>query len=112
MANTPAQSPNDTMIVMYNLAPEQGQEDFEKWLQEVDLPGYEKVSSMSDPVYYRAEETLEGGKPPFQYVVAIKSKPGEQVDEEMGGPEWEGFVADFENRTRDAVYISASRIIG
>lgn len=111
--NTPmAPTPNDTMIVMYNLAPDQEQAVFEKWLHEVDLPGYEKVSSMSAPVYYRAEETLEGEVPPFKYVVAIKSKPGEEVDEEMSGPEWEGFVADFENRTRDAVYVSATRIIG
>ncbi|MEM8795954.1 MAG: hypothetical protein AAGE61_10340 [Pseudomonadota bacterium] len=105
-------TPNDTMIVMYNLAPDQNQADFETWLQEVDLPGYEKTATMSDPVYYRAEETLEGETPPFKYVVAIKSKTGEEVDEEMSGKGWEGFVADFESRTRDAVYISATRIIG
>jgi len=109
---TMAPTPNDTMIVMYNLAPEQDQADFEKWLHKVDLPGYEKVKTMSDPVYYRAEEALDGGTPPFKYVVAIKSKPGEEVDDEMSGPEWEGFVADFESRTRNAVYVSATRIIG
>lgn len=107
-----APTPNDTMIVMYNLAPEQDQAGFEKWLHDIDLPGYEKVSTMSEPVYYRAEETLEGETPPFKYVVAIKSKLGKEVDEEMRGPEWEDFVADFENRTRDAVYVSATRIIG
>lgn len=107
-----ANTPNDTMIVMYNLAPDQDQADFEKWLHEVDLPGYEKVASMSDPVYYRAEETLEGGKPPYRYIVAIRSGSGADVDAEMTGSEWKGFVADFESRTRDAVYISASRIIG
>ena len=106
------QTPNDTMIVMYNLAPGQEREDFETWLLEVDLPGYEKVSSMSDPVYYRAAATLDGKTPPYQYVVAIKSRPGSEVDEEMSGPEWEGFVEDFERRTRDAVYVTASRIIG
>ena len=102
----------NTMIVMYNLAPDQDQTEFEKWLHEVDLPGYEQVKSMSDPVYYRAEETLEGEAPPYKYVVAIKSTGGEDVDDEMTGPEWEGFVADFENRTRDAVYMTAQRIIG
>ncbi|MEM6305736.1 MAG: hypothetical protein AAF744_13540 [Pseudomonadota bacterium] len=102
----------DTMIVMYNLAPGQDQADFEKWLHDVDLPGYERVRSMSDPVYYRAEETLEGEAPPFRYVVTIKSTGGDAVDDEMTGPEWESFVADFESRTRDAVYVTAQRIIG
>ena len=105
-------TPNDTMIVMYNLAPGQDQAGFEHWLREVDLPGYEKVSSMKDPVYYRAEKTLEGEAPPYRYVVAIKSLPGDEVDEEMAGAEWESFVADFESRTRDAIYLSATRIIG
>lgn len=67
---------------------------------------------MSDPVYYRAEETLEGKTPPYKYVVTIKSTDGDDVDDVMTGPAWEGFVADFENRTRDAVYITAQRIIG
>ena len=100
------------MIVMYNLAPNQDQAEFEQWLHDVDLPGYEKVKSMSDPVYYRTEETLDGEAPPFKYVVAIKSTGGKDVDEEMTGPEWEDLVADFENRTRDAVYVTAQRIIG
>lgn len=63
-------------------------------------------------VTYRAEKALGGEAPPFRYVVAIKSKPSEEVDAEMSNPEWEGFVADFESRTRDAVYVSATRIIG
>ena len=102
----------DTMIVMYNLAPGQDQAEFERWLHEVDLPGYAKVKSMSDPIYYRAEETLECQVPPYRYVVTIKSTGSEDVDEEMTTQEWEGFVADFERRTRDAVYVSAQRIIG
>ena len=100
------------MIVMYNLAPGQDQASFELWLREVDLPGYEKVSTMKDPVYYRAESTLQGEAPPYRAVVAIKSQPGGEVDEEMGSAVWESFVADFESRTRDAIYISATHIIG
>lgn len=103
---------SDTMIVMYNLAPEQNRANFEKWLWDVDLPGYEKVSTMSDPVYYHCEETLEGAAPPYRYVVAIKSTGSSEVDDEMNTPDWEAFVADFESRTRDAVYVSAERIIG
>ena len=64
------------------------------------------------PAYYRAEETLGGKAPPHKYVVAIKSTGGKDVGEEMTGPEWESSFADFENRTRDSVHVTAQRIIG
>ena len=102
----------DTMIVMYNLAPDQDRTAFEAWLRDVDMPGYARVTSMADPVYYRAEETLEGETPPYRYVVTIRSTGARDVDDEMSGPVWDDFVADFERRTRDAVYISATRILG
>lgn len=105
-------SSSDTMVVMYNLASDQNRDDFEQWLRDVDLPGYDLTDSLHDPVYYRAESTLEGDKPPFAYIVTIRSTGGSAVDEEMSGSEWRGFVADFESRTRDAVYITAKRIIG
>lgn len=66
---------------------------------------------MSDPVCRRREADLEGKVPPHASVVAIGSTRGEDVEGEMTGPRWGGFVADLEARARDAVHLAASRII-
>ena len=101
----------DTMIVMYNLADGQKQEDFEQWLRDVDLPGYKKLRSMRNPSYYRGEGLLgEAAPAPYRYVVVIEMDSPEAVEQEMAAPEWEGFVADIESRIKDAAYVTATRI--
>lgn len=80
-------------------------------MREVDIPGYARLKSMSNPVYFRAEGLLsEETPPPFAYLAVIEiTSPGE-VEAEMGDPAWADFVADFESRTADARFVVATKI--
>jgi len=75
------------MIVYYNIKADQTPEAFEKWLREVDIPGYARLKSMSNPIYFRAEGLLgEEEKPPFAYLAVIEMTAPEDVEAEMGDP--------------------------
>ena len=101
----------DTMIVIYNLAKGQTQEGFEQWLREVDLPGYARMSSLRNPSYYRTGTLLgEDAPAPHRYVVTIDMAGPAAVEKEMAEPEWGAFIADFEVRTKDAVFVTAAKI--
>jgi len=101
----------DTMIAYYNLAPSQTPEAFEQWLREVDIPGYSRLRSLSNPAYFRAEGLLgEEGTPPFAYMAIIDMTSPEAVEAELGDPAWAEFVADFESRTQDARFVVARKI--
>ncbi|MEN1705446.1 MAG: hypothetical protein AAGJ54_08045 [Planctomycetota bacterium] len=101
----------DTMIVMYNLAEDQSESEFEQWLQDVDIPGYTKLKSMRNPAYYRASAPLgEGKAAPFKYTVVIEMDGPDAVEAEMDDPAWTSFIEDIESRIKDAHYVVASRI--
>lgn len=101
----------DTMIVMYNLAEGQNEKDFETWLHEVDIPGYARLSSMRNPVYFRTGVLLDEDKPaPYRYVVVIEIDSLEEVEREMADPKWENFIADIESRITNATYVTATKI--
>ena len=100
------------MIVTYGLKAGQTSEGFEQWLREVDLPGYARLTSMRNPIYYRASGLLgEDTSPPFAYLAVIEMTSPEAVEQELGRPEWAGFIADFEARTTDARFIVGERIL-
>ncbi|ESA33157.1 hypothetical protein N836_22460 [Leptolyngbya sp. Heron Island J] len=101
----------NTMIVMYNLAEDQNEKDFETWLNEIDIPAYTKMSSMRNPTYFRAAALRGEGKlPPYKYVVVIEIDSPEAVEREMADPVWEVFIADIESRITDATYMTATKI--
>ena len=101
----------DTIIVMYNLAESQNEQEFEIWLREVDLPNYANLSSMRNPTYFRAGTLLGENKPaPYKYTVVIEMDGSEAVEAEMADPKWASFIADIESRITDATYVTASRI--
>lgn len=96
---------------MYNLAEGQNEKDFETWLHKVDIPAYAKMSSMRNPIYFRAAALLGEDKlPPYKYVVVIEIDSPEAVEREMADPAWEGFIADIESRITDATYMTATKI--
>lgn len=100
------------MIVMYNLADGQDPAEFETWLREVDLPGYAKLKSMSNPYYYRCGHLLGEDKPaPFRYIAVIEMDSPQAVENEMADPKWADFIADIEGRITDAHYVTAERIL-
>lgn len=102
----------NTMIVMYNLAENQNEAEFETWLREVDMPGYAKLTSMQNPTYYRTSGLLGEETPaPFKYIVTIEMNNADAVESEMAAPEWEGFITDFEGRTTDHAFVIAKRIL-
>ncbi|MEO1076054.1 MAG: hypothetical protein AAFX41_08830 [Bacteroidota bacterium] len=98
------------MIVQYNLQPDQNEADFERWLRDVDLPGYARMTSMRNPTYYRATGTLDEDAPLHRYIVVIESDGPDAVEREMADPAWAGFIADFEARVSDALYVTAERL--
>ena len=101
----------DTMIVMYNLADDQNEQDFEAWLREVDIPNYANLSSMRNPTYFRTGTLLGETKPaPYKYVVVIEMDGPEAVETEMDDPKWASFIADIESRITDATYVTAAKI--
>ena len=98
------------MIVQYNLQPDQTEASFERWLRDVDVPGYARMTSMRNPTYYRATGTLDDTPPPHRYIVIIESDGADAVGREMAAPAWAGFIADFEARVSDALYVTAERL--
>ena len=101
----------ETMIVMYNLKDGQTQAEFETWLRAVDIPAYAEMKSMRNAAYYRAGPLLgEDAPAPFKYIVVIEMDGSAAVEAEMSDPVWSGFIADFESRVEDAVYVPAERL--
>lgn len=102
---------SDTMIVMYNLAENQTEAEFEQWLRDIDIPGYAKLKSMRNPAYYRASTLLgEDKAAPFKYTVVIEMDGPGAVEAEMSDPAWATFIEDIESRITDAQYVVASRV--
>lgn len=83
------------MIVLFNLKPGVKAEDYEHFAAQEDMPMVKRLPSVQDMKVNRVVGTLDGSKPPYQYMELISIADFDQLGKDAQNEEIQKVAAKF-----------------
>ena len=102
---------NRFMIVLFNLANGETEDEFVQWMKENDLPVVSKLSSVVEYNLAKTVGMLGGeGEPPYKYMEIIRVSDFDKLGEEASAEAIQNIGAQFQQKVSDGIWLLSEQI--
>lgn len=93
------------MVVLFNLKPGVSAAEYEKFAAGEDMPAVRKLPSVTDMRVQRVVGTMDGSKPPYQYMELISIKDFDQLGQDAQSAEIQKIAQKFMGFAEKPVFL-------
>ena len=102
---------NKFMIVLFNLNPDENEDEFVQWMKDNDIAEVSKLSSVSE---YNLAKTVgmlgAEGEPPYKYMEIIRVSDFDKLGEEASSEAIQNVGAQFQKKIKDGIWLLSEQI--
>ncbi len=102
---------NKYMIVLFNLADDQNEEDFTAWMKANDIPVASGLPSVLEYNLVKTVGMMGGdGDPPYSHMEIIRVSDFEALGKDAEGEAIQKVGAQFQSKVKDAVWLFVDQV--